>query len=81
MTKQQLQKEWQRNKFEIHHQKPKIEGPYPKEVVSLRSWLIIAQVLLGKIVIKSYDGWVLEMAYKKLMTMYKQDKQRLAVYF
>lgn len=81
MTKKQLQKEWERNKHEIHYQKPRIDGPYPKEVVSLRNWLMIAQVLLGKIGTKPHDGWILEMAYKKLMIMYKQDKQRLAVYF
>lgn len=81
MTNRQLQKEWQRNKFEIHHQKPKIDGPYPKEVENLRWLLIVGQVLLGKIASKPYDGWPLEMGYNGLMRIYEQGKRRLAVYF
>jgi len=80
MTKQELKKEWQRNSFEIN-QRPKIEGPYSKGVVNLRGWLIAAQVLLGKIGTKSYDGWILEIGYNGLMKMYEQEKRRLVAYF
>lgn len=48
MTKQQLQKEWQRITFEIKN-KPKINTFYSLGIVRMRELLLLSQVELEKI--------------------------------
>lgn len=81
MTKKQLQKEWEKNKFEVRHQAPKIDGPYPKEIANLRQLIIFDQVILARIPNNSYDGFIMEVAHKNLMKIYEQNKKQLARYF
>ena len=40
-------REWEIIKFETHYNKPKINGPYPKDVVRRRELLLFAQCFLA----------------------------------
>ena len=41
-----LSREWEIIKFETHYNKPKIDGPYPQDVVNRRTLLLFAQRFL-----------------------------------
>ena len=49
MTKQQIDREYKKNYYEMHVNKPAIDGPYPPEIVKRRELLLFAQVHLGNI--------------------------------
>ncbi|MDD5529719.1 MAG: hypothetical protein PHX21_06775 [bacterium] len=49
MTKQQIDREYKKNYYEIHENKPVFDGPYPPEIVKRREFLLFAQVHLGNI--------------------------------
>lgn len=49
MTKQQIDREYKKNYYELHENKPAIDGPYPPEIVKRRELLLGAQVYLGNI--------------------------------
>ena len=49
MKKKWLKGEWRKLYHEIHHNKPKCEGPFPDEIIKAREWLIYAQVELDYI--------------------------------
>jgi len=40
-------REWEIIKFETHHNKPSIDGPYPKDIVNGRTLLLFAQCFLA----------------------------------
>lgn len=40
-------REWEIMKFEIHYNKPKIDGPYPEDIVRRRELLLLAQCFLA----------------------------------
>ncbi|MFA5772578.1 MAG: hypothetical protein WC974_07600 [Thermoplasmata archaeon] len=49
MNKKQISQEWKKLKFEIFENKPKIDGPYPPDIVKRRELLLFAQVHLTNI--------------------------------
>jgi hypothetical protein len=40
-------REWEIIKFETHHNKPDINGPYPKHIVNRKTLLLFAQCFLA----------------------------------
>lgn len=40
-------REWEIMKFEVHYNKPKIDGPYPQDIVERRELLLLAQYVLA----------------------------------
>jgi hypothetical protein len=40
-------REWEIIKFETHHNKPDINGPYPEHIVNRRTLLLFAQCFLA----------------------------------
>lgn len=49
MNKKQIEQEWRKIKFEIFENKPKIDGPYPPDIVKRREFLLFAEVHLNNI--------------------------------
>jgi len=49
MTKKQIDKEYQKIRYEIHYNKPNIDSPYPKEIVQKREYLLYAQCALSNL--------------------------------
>lgn len=74
MKKEWLEKEWRKLYYEIHHNKPKCEGPYPDEIIKAREWLIYAQVELGYIELNQNSGFHQEL-YNRIMKHYFDSLQ------
>lgn len=49
MNKKQIEREWEKLKFEIFSNRPKIDGPYPPDIVKRREFLLFAEVHLNNI--------------------------------
>lgn len=49
MTKKQIAGAWEKLDFELTENRPKIDGPYPPDVVRRRELLLLAQAHLNKI--------------------------------
>lgn len=49
MTTKQIAREWRRLDFELFENKPKIDKPYPPDVIKRRELLLYAQVHLSEI--------------------------------
>jgi len=49
MNKKQIGQEWKKLKFELFENRPKIDGPYPQNIVKQREFLLFAQVHLNNI--------------------------------
>jgi hypothetical protein len=50
MNKKQIEQEWKKLNFELLENKPKIDGPYPSDIVRRRELLLFAQVHLSNII-------------------------------
>ena len=73
MTKQQLQKAWQKIRYEIIHNKPNLRIPYPPKVVRMRELLELAGVVLGKIESHNKSNFHQKL-YEKIMSEYNRQK-------
>jgi len=73
MTKQQIQKEWKRIRFELVKNKPKIKESYPPEIVVMRELLLLARFALCKIKIGGRISFY-ESLYQKIMGFYKHGR-------
>jgi len=75
MNKEQIEQEYRKLKYEIIENRPKIEGPYPPNIVKRRKFLLFAQVHLTNILDAKArkDKWEEEFEtamYKKVMDIY-----------
>ena len=75
MNKKQIEQEYKKLQFEIFENRPKIDKPYPQDIVKRRQFLLFAQVHLANILdAKSKkDKWDEEFEiemYKKVMKIY-----------
>ncbi|MGB9721276.1 MAG: hypothetical protein ACPL28_07360 [bacterium] len=81
MTKKQLQREWERLKFEIFVNKPQTDKPYSQHIVRRREFLLFAEVHLNNIFLAKAkrDRWdekfETEM-YNKVMELYYNWSQK-----
>lgn len=48
MNKKQIEQEWKKLTFETIYNKPKLNSPYPSDIVKRREYLLFAEVYLGK---------------------------------
>lgn len=69
MTKQQIQKEREKLSFEVIHNKPKIDGLYPLNIIKTRELLLIAETELAKIGTGKNKKFHTEI-YQKIMGFY-----------
>lgn len=75
-----LLKEWRRLNFEVLENKPKIETPYPPDIVKRRELLLFAQVHLNNILdakLKKddwYERFETKMYHKVMELYYEWDR-------
>lgn len=75
MNKKQIEQEWRKLRFKIIKNKPKIDGPYPPDIVRRRELLFFAQVHLCNILDakskknKRAEGFETDI-YSKIMEIY-----------
>lgn len=75
MNKKQIEQEWKKLEIELFENKPKIDGPYPTDIVKRRELLLYAQVHLANILdAKSrkdrWDEWFETEMYNRVMKIY-----------
>jgi len=81
MNKKQIGQEWKKLKFELFENRPKIDGPYPQNIVKRREFLLFAQVHLNNILDAKLkkDIWnerfETEMYNKTMEIYYSWDKK------
>jgi len=81
MNKKQIEREWEKLKFEVFNNKPKIDGPYPPDIVKRREFLLFAEVHLANILgaklkkDKWDENFETEMYNKVMETYYSWDKK------
>lgn len=71
MTKQQIKQEWERLRFEIIEDKPKIKAPYPQNVTLTRLLLQLARFSLCKIEGENDRVGFYESLYQRIMGFYE----------
>ncbi|MCK4352067.1 hypothetical protein KAW65_01520 [candidate division WOR-3 bacterium] len=84
MTRKEIEQEYKKLGFELFENKPKINTPYPPEIVKRREFLLFAQVHLGNILGAKLKGdeWDESFEtdmYHKVMEIYynwEKDKQK-----
>lgn len=86
MKKINYKKEWESLKKEIFINRPKIEGPYPKEVVKAREYLLLAQVNLSNAEFAHLNSnYILEKIeydrYQHVFRIYKKMIEKLERYY
>lgn len=80
MNKKQIEQEWGKLRFKIIENKPKIDGPYPPDIVRRRELLLFTQVHLCNILDakskedKWAEGFETEIYSKVLEIYYNGDK-------
>lgn len=64
MTDRNIEQQWEKLRFEILKNKPKLKWPYPPEIVRRRDLLVYAQVYFEKIMLaKQEQDEILENYY------------------
>lgn len=86
MKKINYKKEWKILKEEIFSNRPKIEGPYPEEIIKAREYLLLAQVNLSNAEFANLNSnYILEsieyQRYKNVLRIYRRKMEKLKRYY